>query len=290
VVSRHGALQGRELARLTSGSPAAELTPMSLRRGIQGLFGVGVLGVIYCASGEAGPYRWLAELSLSHFGSYSPKLVFLATLFIVLLPSALAMRLATSRSAAAAAEHARSQAEQAARMARIQPGLMLAVVGAVFLFLGGRDLLQAEAGATLVRTSCASIEAGGPPAGTWLSISGITIPDAAVSTRESYVNHRYVPLVSDSWSKRRPLAVVLRFDGDEKGDLNASSFEGGVSSEDLPGMVRATYEAEGVQAGSALVLVVGKRPGKHLTRNRIMSAAGLLGLLVGAFLIWRKWR
>ena len=263
---------------------------MSSRWAIQGTFGVGLVAVIYWACSYTGPYRWLAELSLRAFGSYSPKLVFLSTLLTFLLPSVVLRRLDNARSPAAAAKYARFVATQNALQTRIQGGLILVMVGAILLFINGRDLLAANAGTTLIRTSCASIEAGTRPASTWLSIQGTTLPDAAVTTRESYHNHRYVPLVSNSWSKAQPLAVVLRFDDNREDDLSAASFEGGVSTEDLPGMVRTTYEAEGVQAGDALVLVVGNLPGKHLTRSRYLSGAGLLAVAVGAFLIWRKWR
>jgi len=263
---------------------------MSSRRAIQATFGVGLCAVIYWAYSYTGPYRWLAEFSLRAFGSYSPKLAFMSTLLMFLLPSAVLRRFVNARSPAAAADYRRLVAEQNALTTRIQSGLILATLGAVLLFVGGRDLLAAHAGTTLVRTSCASIEAGTRPASTWLNIQGTTRPDAAVATTESYHNHRYVPLVSNSWSKAQPLAVVLRFDDDREDDMSAASFEGGVSTEDLPGMVRTTYEAEGVQAGDALVLVVGNLPGKHLTRSRFLSGAGLLAVAVGAFLIWRKWR
>jgi hypothetical protein len=82
---------------------------------------------------------------------------------------------------------------------------------------------------------------------------------------------------------------VLSFDGDVRGDLSASSFQGSVSPEDLPGMVRTAYEAEGVRAGDALVLKVGKVPSDNLLRTQLLSGAGLLAMLVGAFLIRRNW-
>jgi hypothetical protein len=260
---------------------------MTLRRwALGGLFGVALLAAVYGAYSYAGPYRWLAELSMSVFGSYSPKLTFLFSLVLLMLPAGV---LSARFAPAAAPDQIRAAAVNAARMARIQLWLSVAVVGAVLLFVGGRDLLAARAGATLMRTSCASIEAGHMPAGTWLEIEGDAIVGAAVETKEGYASHAYVPLVSDTWSKAKPLAVVLRFTGDAPRDLNARSFQGGLSSEDLPGMVRTAYEAEGVEAESALVLNVGNVPNKNLTSRQLTAAAGLLALLIGGFMCWRKW-
>jgi hypothetical protein len=256
-----------------------------------GLFGVSVLATIYCAYSYAGPYRWLAELSLSVFGSYSPKLTFFVSLVLLLLPPmVLAARFSPPSSAVEKAERKRAGEAQAAKLARVQSWLMLATVGAVFLFVGVRDLLAARAGATLVHTSCASIEAGTAPTSTWLEIEGTAIASAAVETKEGYASYLYVPFVSDNWSKGQPLPVVLRLGAAVRGDLNAHSYQGGLASEDLPGMVRTAYETEGVQAANALVLNVGRVPHDNLTTSQLAAAGGFLGLVLGGFMIWRKWQ
>ena len=264
---------------------------MTLRRwALGGLFGVSLLAVIYCAYSYSGPYRWLAELSLSIFGSYSPKFTFMLSVLLLLIPPAvLSVLLGLAPAAAAHAEQKRVAEAQAAKLARVQVWLILTTVGAVFLFIGVRDLLAARAGASLIRTSCASIEAGNAPAGTWLEIEGTAIASAAVETEEGYAKHLYVPFVSDTWSKTQPLPVVLRLGATVRGDLNAHSYQGGLASEDLPGMVRTAYEAEGVQAANALVLNVGSVPHDNLSTSQLMAAGGLLGLLLGGFLTWRKW-
>lgn len=262
---------------------------MTLKRGLlRSLLGVALLTLIYCAYSYSGPYRWLAELSLSMFGSYEPPFVFFGAFVMLFVPPALLIaRFDPER--ASAADNVRAAAVQSARMARIQGWLTLAAAGGVLLLVGGRDLWAGLKGGNLIRASCASIEAGNAPAGTWLEISGTALPDAAIKTREGYVDHVYVPLVSETWSKATPLAVVIRFGGDHPPDLRAPSFKGGVSTESLPGMVRTAYEAEGVQAGSAFVLDVGQVPAEHLTRGGIMSLAGVVALLVGSVMIWRKW-
>jgi len=256
-----------------------------------GLFGVSVLATIYCAYSYAGPYRWLAERSMSGVGSYSPKLTFLVSLVLLLLPpAALSALVASPSSALVEAERKRAAEAQAAKLARVQSWLMLATVGAVLLFIGVRDLLAARAGANLVHTSCANIEAGTAPTGTWLEIEGTAIASAAIETEEGYAKHLYVPFVSDNWSKAQPLPVVLRLGAAVRGDLNAHSYQGGLASEDLPGMVRTAYEAEGVQAANALVLNVGSVPHNNLATSQLLAAGGFLGLLLGGFMIWRKWR
>lgn len=111
-----------------------------------------------------------------------------------------------------------------------------------------------------------------------------------METQEGYARYLYVPFVSDNWSKSQPLPVVLRLDAAVRGNLSASSYQGSLASEDLPGMVRTAYEAEGVQAGNALVLNVGSVPKNKLPTSQLFAAGGLLGLLLGGLMIWRKSR
>lgn len=261
---------------------------MTLKRGVlRGLLGVAVLALIYCAYSYAGPYRWLAELSLSTFGSYDPRFVFFGALVVLLVPPALLI--ARFDPSPATTDAVQAAARNTVRMARVQPWLLLAGLGAMLLFLGGRALLEARAGATLTKISCASIEAGSRPAGSWLEISGAAIREAAVETSEGYGKHLYVPLVSDNWSKATPLPVVLVMDATKPHDLGAASFQGALSSEDLPGMVRAAYEAEGVQADKTIVLQLGRIPNANVATSQIMTAIGLVAFLFGAIMIRRKW-
>lgn len=265
---------------------------MKLPRWVPGVsFGVSVIATIYCAFSYAGPFRWIAELSMSVFGSYSPKLTFMLSFIVLLLPSAaLAARLKAQSSPQEQAERKRAGAARDAKLLRVQSWLMLATVGGVLFFVGVRDLWAARTGATLVHTSCASIEAGSTPTGSWLEIEGSAIPSAAIETEEGYSKYVYVPFVSDNWSKKHPLPVVLRLGAAVRGELNARSYQGSLDWDGLPGMVRTAYEAEGVQAANALVLNVGREPHKNLATSQLLAAGGLLGLLLGGFMIWRKWR
>jgi hypothetical protein len=258
---------------------------------LRGLLGASLVAVGYGAFNYWGPYRWLAELSLSLFGAYEPRLVFLLSLLSWLVPPLLLSALFDPPSAkrGAAATTAAARAATQARLQRIQNWLVLGAVGALFLVLGGREVLAARAGSTLTHTTCASIEAGVIPKGTWLELECEALASARLDTSEGYAQRAYVPLVSDTWSKKKPLSAVLKFDPEHAPDLRARSFTGGIASEDLPGMVRAAYEAEGVEAPHALVLTLGRVPKENLSRGAIMAAAGLLALLAGSFLSWRGW-
>jgi len=176
-----------------------------------------------------------------------------------------------------------------ARVTRIKPWLMLASGGAVIFFLAGRDLLAARAGAILVHTSCASLEAGNVPTSTWLEIEGMALENAAVTTKESHSQYVYVPLASGAWSKEKPLAVLLRFGLDQQPKLDSAAFQGGVSVAGVPGMVRAEYEAAGANVQNALVLIVGDVPHHGLMRSQLVAAAALLALLVAGLMSRRRW-
>ena len=98
-----------------------------------------------------------------------------------------------------------------------------------------------------------------------------------------------MPLVSESWSKAKPMPVLLRVDPKQPTDFNSRHFQGGVSPEGVPGMVRVEYEAKGVQMQDTLLLIVGTVPSTSLLTSQIFAAVGVLGLLVGGILIKRGW-
>ena len=111
-------------------------------------------------------------------------------------------------------------------------------------------------------------------------------------TEEHLTKYTYVPLVSGSWTKEKPLAVLLRFDrSGPGGDAGSkpSSFQGEVAIDGLPGMVRVAYEKEGVRLDDALVLNVGQIPDHSLLLCELGAAGGLLALLLGSFMIYRGW-
>jgi hypothetical protein len=255
------------------------------------VFGVELLWVFYGAFTYSGIYRWLAELSLSVFGSYEVRITFLLALVLLLVPTRiLFVRFFPSADAQVSSEELARKTEQAnGRLARVQRWGTLGLLGAGAIVLGIRGYLAAEAGATLERTSSARIEAGEEPQSTWLSIEGTPLSDAPVETKESHSQYLYVPLVSEGWTSDKPLRVILRFERDGAHNLESSVFQGGIAEDGLPGMVRERYEQAGVKADGALVLRVGAVPHDGVRFNEIVVGIGLLALLLGGFMTYRRW-
>src|SRR6266566_8783614 len=150
----------------------------------QGLTPIGWAGLIamlaltfYFMFTYTGPFKWLAELQLKWIGSYSEKLTFIVTMFVVLIPLAIAWKfvlVAVKRlgpgSAATSSEMGAPVDATAAAKPKIEAGFggFLVFLGVIVLGIGAFMYYRGATAGELMRVSAKELEEGRKPASSYL--------------------------------------------------------------------------------------------------------------------------
>ncbi len=273
-------LMAHPLAHLATGIPER------LRNAL-GLACLGVATVF--AFSYSGPYRWFAELQMQLIGEYYPVLTWLLTMLLMAVVLLAALQVPRKLGLfgdvqTTVEEHEQQVAESNARWAKRRPALMLLAIGCTLGFLGGRDWLQAQHGRTLERMSVAALEAGKRPSSTWMEVSGGDVAwEATIELEHGTSTTSYVPVLSPDWERDSPIALVLRIDRAQMEHIGreGTAFQGATDPEGLPGSVRAAFADGQIDASSALVLQVGKRPAAGEGTAQVLFAIGVLCVIAG---------
>lgn len=249
---------------------------------------LGVLGAIFvlgalaatgwCAWSYVGPYRWLAEAQLSVLGSYEIRLTFLFTLLFWLMPALfvmvpLRMALGTDR-AAGIDGHA-----VAFWLQNNRGSMVLGVIALVGLGGSAFCALDALTIGEHAEASLGSLEAGLEPPSRWVTVRGTPLRDRALSIEDDGMTTYYVPVVLGA--PMRP-AVFVEVSEYEVGspELMGGSYEGLLSENGLPGLVRAELERGGAIAPRHYLLDWHATPSQRWGMAVAFGIFGAFGLVV----------
>jgi hypothetical protein len=244
----------------------------------------------------AGLYRLLAEWQLRSFHKYYPTYTGIMTMFLCLIPAAVAIQIigaqragerGPAEAAAQIAGHAERQARRSdwiQRRRRRLTGLGLTVTFVVAgVYFTGVGLLAGDR----VSVDVGALERGERPAGSWAEVTGRLVGNDAVSVSEgrSKSTYVYVPLVSPEWVAGQPVRAYMRIYDKWlvrfADDLATGHHEGMLTENALPGVAITSLAEDGHAAPDRYwVLDYGATPKSKLSLGKAMfGAASVAGLL-----------
>jgi hypothetical protein len=211
---------------------------------------------LYAWLSYSGPFRWLADFEIDHFGSYQER------------PTAIAVGLMTLGLSAPLfflvdRVIRRPRGLQPASMteASIGKGSMTkSPIRAILVLSLGSIVVAAGAGVLGYRKlqepvtfEPFNLAEGIQPRSSHVELTGMAVPSMQILFTERYTTTTYMPLVPTQWHEGDPVIYFLRRDGDRLGS-DRHSFqirqEGVLIRNDLPGAVASRYEKRGVKVGT----------------------------------------
>ena len=248
-----------------------------------------------------GPFKWMAELQLNWIGSYSEKLTFVFTMFLLLIPAAVIWKLVES----AIKKLGPGIAPPPAQSPAVAPGTVAAPVktefgfGGFLLFVGaialGIGIFMYWRGATageLTAVAAKDLEEGRKPASSYLSIEGTALWKEMISFKKTSTDH-YVAVISPAW-KPGEVAVYLECRDNDippVPQMGAATYTGLTAVGGLPGPVRVEFEKGLLRPKDGYVVLVLKDDPQRLKdfgKWPLLIGAGLLVVGVVWWLIKRS--
>ncbi|MCA9670654.1 MAG: hypothetical protein KC503_33890 [Myxococcales bacterium] len=259
---------------------------------------LGALGLsVYWGFAYAGPYRWLAELQLSWFGSYVVMLTGALTLLLLLLPSLVAIQLLALAFPPSAARDPGPLADPAAveDFIRRRIGYLLGTLLSVgLLAAAGVFAVKALSFGNHVDATVADLERGDRPPSRWVTLhGGRLLWHRAVgmrSGRGGSIKRNYVPLVSAHWREGDPVRVYVELYASWMRRyhiaLAGDTHPGTLGRDSLPGVVRSELTRQlGRDPRGYWVLDYRRSPRDVMSMAGAFGASGLFfGVIVA--LVW----
>lgn len=264
------------------------------------IFAIGLMGVtLYWTFTYTGPYRYLAELQLKWFGSYSPKLTIMFVLLGLLGIAGLiklifrgAERPAPSLPNAAASAPAPSSLPSVTGGTVAQPLThYIRFIAAVIVFgFGVWCYSNGTQAGSLQELSASDFENGNMH-------SRIVYADVRGRLSEMYIgeNHYlYIPMFGETQGNA-PVQLLVGVNENQTQKYLHRQADGsftvrGVADKGLAGDIKYTFEKNGVAVGNPVWVVhAGREPSSDRQFGLILMAAGiLLGGLIFAIDSYRK--
>jgi hypothetical protein len=222
-----------------------------------GSFGYG----LYAWLSYSGPFRWLADFEMDHFGSYQERLTAIAVGLMTLGLSAPIFLLVDRvirrrRGLHPASTTAAPIGERPVRKTHVLRAILVLGLGAIVVatgagVLGYRKLQES------VPFEPLNLADGTQPRSSHVELTGLALPSLQIVFTERYTTTTYMPLVPPQWHKGDPVVYFLAQDGDHL-DSDRHSFQvrqQGVLMRDLPGAVASRYEKGGIKLGTPPIVL-----------------------------------
>jgi hypothetical protein len=212
-----------------------------------------------------GIYRWAAEWQMSTFGSYSPKLAFVASLLVLILPVGVPAKLLGW--------------DMKTRGAPFSLRDLLAALSPRVLLAAGLMLLAVAAGAgwwwdevnANVTFEVFDLSNGPMPRSTHVTMTGVAHPEYLVEFGDKSDNSarrdHYIPVTAESWRRSDPLVYFMKAEGwrwesefsRQTLPFTITAQRGVLIKNDLPGPVAEIYRKRNL-ALAPLPVVLNLRP------------------------------
>lgn len=272
--------------------------PQTKKLALWSTFALGGLSFYWCIT-YTGPFRYLAELQLKWFGSYSPKLTLMVVMLGLIGIAALIKRLFQQPELPVA--RPLSGPSTPANTPNIVNTMNAAPAGfpwqqytwliapLVFLGVGTWAYLNGIQAGDLRQLTASDFQNGGPSA-------RILYADVKGYLAEKYIaqnNYQYIPMFAEN-NEAAPVQLLVGIDkGQEQTYLHEESDGSftvrGVVDKGLPSDVAYTFEKNGIKlADSVWIVRTGRNPSKDKTFGSIMIILGIV--TAGALHALREYR
>jgi hypothetical protein len=230
-----------------------------------------------------GPYRWLAELQLSAFGSYEVQLTFLGTVLFFLVPCLFVVLPLRMAMGASSHEGTGIGISLAAWIQENRGSLVMGILAIVGF--GGAAWFAVDAATlgALCTPDLASLEAGAVPPGRFVELRGVLRRDLAFSTSERDSTTHYVPVVS-LFSGRPAVFLELSDWEASSPELDAGTYRGILHENGLPGTVRVELERMGAVADRHYTLDWRADADDRWAAAIVFGAIGAIGAVILAII------
>jgi hypothetical protein len=173
--------------------------------------------------------------------------------------------------------------------------LTLGIVGSFLAFWGAYYAHRGRTAGDVTPVAAADFDAGRIPTKHWIAVTGMAVMDQHVSMSSQARATYFIPVISENFDPKRGITLFLKADPDKIGDDVrgfGGRFEGMLTTETLPGMVRVEFERrETKPAAGYRVLELGRTPSDDMRVGRDMLIGGGV-LLSGAVAcaVWPWWQ
>jgi hypothetical protein len=211
---------------------------------------------LYAWLSYSGPFRWLADFEIEHFGSYQERLTAIAVSLMTLVLSAplfflidrvIRRRPSLQPAPMTAVPIGKGPVTKTQVRAILVLGLGAIVVAACAGVLGYRKLQEP------VTFEPLNLADGIQPRSSHFELTGMAVPSMQIAFTGRDITTTYMPLVPPQWHKGDPVVYFLSRDGDHL-DSDSHSFQirqqGVLIRDDLPGAVASRYEKHGIKLGT----------------------------------------
>jgi hypothetical protein len=251
------------------------------------MIGVGLGAAFYFMFTYSGPFQWLAEWQIRVFGSYEEGITLILSMLLIVGPL-FAVKYAVRRI---------GFQSSTAPSVDVTPGLILPswwnrllFASLVFGGIGAFMLYQGLSAGPLIKTTIDALEKGERPSSHFVEVQGMAIWEDAPWVEGSGKKF-YVPVVSDNWQPKQPVAAYLEVSAKEyegRTGVQIDSFKG-LTYGSLPGVLRTRLVDSVLPPHEHYILINYNSDPSRLTDAGyiLLPIAGGLAL---ASLTWTKWR
>jgi hypothetical protein len=239
----------------------------------------------------SGPFKWLAELQLSWFGSYYEQLTFIGTIIVIGIPLLIVgvvwEKFGPKRSAPAGGADAASadRPGEPVGFGGVLPWMGIIVTG-IGLFIW----IRAGTMGPLTQPELGKLESGEKAASSYVEIRGVPMWEETITfskgSGKTDQDH-YVPLISETWEPGKPVAAYIEFSDSaiktqNRADPTTRPFRGTTTMTGLPGPVRVEFEKSVLRpAAKYVVIEYGHKPETMLGLGKWMTLIGAGVAIVG---------